>query len=145
MLCYIYMLVIRLTQKYLSNPLPILMSDTMLEYIAVSEPPVKGDTRVQVTIVYETALVPEGPDCELQAQPADFASLLPTAEDVRDWVGGDTSNRFPFGRYDRLLGYTHRPRDIVDGIDGAVSTYTYDELNARTQINGAGGRGRPVI
>jgi hypothetical protein len=71
--------------------------------------------------------------------------LLPTAEDVRDWVGGDTSNRFPFGRYDRLLGYTHRPRDIVDGIDGAVSTYTYDELNARTQINGAGGRGRPVI
>ena len=43
-------------------------------------------TRVQLTIVYETALVPEGPDCELQAQPADFASLLPTAEDVTAFI-----------------------------------------------------------
>jgi hypothetical protein len=47
---------------------------------------VVGDTRVQVTIVYETALVPVGPECELQAQAADFASLLPTAEDVAAFI-----------------------------------------------------------
>ncbi len=66
-----------------------------------------------------------------------LAPLLPTKADVVDWVTqtpGVRAQRFPFGQFDAELGYLHRDRDFVEGIDGSVCTYTYDALGARKTI-----------
>jgi hypothetical protein len=62
-------------------------------------------------------------------------SLLPTHEDVDQWLAGKA---FPFSKYDAELGYLHIDRDFKEGQDGAICQYRYDQLGARRMFVHAG-------
>ncbi len=79
----------------------------------------------------------ELPRATVEEQRTLLEPLLPTVEDVKDWVTqkrGGRAVRFPFGQFDAELGYLHRDRDFVEGFDDSVCSYTYDSLGARTTI-----------
>ena len=95
------------------------------------------DIQLVRPLAYPAPLQPSGalPRATTDEMRALLAPLIPTAADVRAWVGGPSSHRFPFGLHDAELGYIHRDRDLVEGIDGSVCTYRYDtKTGARVSI-----------
>ena len=58
-------------------------------------------------------------------------SLLPSRNDVDDWLGG---RKYPFAKFDPELGYLHIERDFKEGIIGAVWRDRYDKLGARQML-----------
>jgi hypothetical protein len=61
--------------------------------------------------------------------------LLYSKRDIDDWLAG---RAFTFASYDSKLGYIHRARRTMDGINNSVSTYTYDPATrSRRLINHA--------
>src|SRR5262245_18287214 len=61
--------------------------------------------------------------------------LLLPREDVELWLN---RKDFPFCKYDPELGYLHVDRDFAEGLNGAICSYRYDELDARQTIAHAG-------
>lgn len=63
-----------------------------------------------------------------------LARILYTREEVDAWFAGKA---FPFTKHDPELGWLLRNARFADGVDGAVSTYTYGTYDARITINHA--------
>ncbi len=68
-----------------------------------------------------------------------LSRLIYKKQDLDDWF---TGNGFPFARYHSEWGWLLRDVRMLDGIDGAVSTYTYpsDQLYARRMMAHRGDR-----
>ncbi len=59
-------------------------------------------------------------------------SILYTKDEVRQWLEGKA---FPFARYSAEFGWLLNNGRVADGVDNAISVYTYGKLDERITLN----------